>query len=154
MFDGAGPSGQARPQPPPLRARGPRLPSAPRPTRGLCSQWCTPARYAIACRSIQCCGCTDHFRKCGELDNTALRAAIAAVDWRAVGRDTWQWTRAAGGEIWTFLAGLPLQCKAASLHASLVCLGESPQYYQVPGFGPMISLMGGIMVSRGRPFAF
>jgi len=76
----------------------------------------------------------------------ALVGGLAAIDWRQGFTQAWGWANTQSAAGLTFLASLPGDCKRAATHATLVCLGQVPQYYQTPGFSPLALSWGWLLL--------
>ena len=68
----------------------------------------------------------------------AVVGALIGFDWKSWGSTAWTWANAQSGSGIAYLAGLPQDCKRASTHAALVCLGQLPEYFNIPGFPPIV----------------
>ena len=71
-----------------------------------------------------------------------ILATFASVEWLELGRATWTWGRESSVSAGAFLAGLPRDCRLATMHAATICVGQEPQYYAIPGFGPIGAAWG------------
>ena len=60
----------------------------------------------------------------------------------ALGVGLGQTARAAMGLSWSFVASLLRECDEATVHTARVCAGRSPEYYTMPGFGPITLAWG------------
>ena len=66
---------------------------------------------------------------------------LAGVNWAQHLNTGWQQAQQFSTVAFAYLAGLPRDCKLATLHAALVCSGENPSYV-TPGFGPFALAWG------------
>ena len=71
-----------------------------------------------------------------------ILATLGTIDWVDLGRTAWTWGRESSTSAAAFLAGLPRDCRLATMHAATICVGQEPQYYAVPGFGPFGAAWG------------
>ena len=73
-------------------------------------------------------------------------AGLAAVDWSALGTATWGVARQASTSTLAYLAGLPRDCKLATMHAASICFDQNPTYHVIPGFAPLAASWGWLLL--------
>ena len=69
-------------------------------------------------------------------------AVVGGIDWLGRAGSAWNWGQHAATSAQALLVGLPRDCRLAAQHAAMLCLGQDPQYYTVPGFGPFVAAWG------------
>jgi len=70
---------------------------------------------------------------------------LTAANWPQHLATAWHYTDRSARAAFVFLAALPTDCKLASMHATLLCMGEVPTYV-TPGFGPFSLAWGWVIV--------
>lgn len=66
--------------------------------------------------------------------------------WGAHLTEAWTWTSAQAASGHAFVLQLPATCKLATVHAALVCAGQTPEYVVIPGFAPLSHSWGWLIV--------
>ena len=76
----------------------------------------------------------------------ALVAGLTAVDWGTHLTAGWARARSSSSSAYAWAAALPQECRLAMTHTAMVCAGHNPQYYSVPGFGPLSLAWGWLLI--------
>ena len=75
-----------------------------------------------------------------------MEAWLAQINWQQHVTQGWAWAKSQSSAGLAFLAALPRDCWSASMHAGLVCSGNVPEYFNIPGFPPLSLSWGWMLV--------